>query len=266
MRVLLVENERVGLNQIDAILKGGGIHIERTNTGRYALDLLAYYNFDIVVISLALPDMPGSTLISRMREARHNTPVLAFSRSLHIDPKLKALTAGADDVVDQNIEPAELLARVSAIVRRYRGQNQTKLQVGAITLDTESQAVLASGIVVSLTAKEFGLLYFLMQRKNTVLSKQAILVNLYGGMNEPEIKIVDIFICKLRKKLAVAGSSNVISTVWGCGYTIRDRLGSVPNASVTAALIHRPSEVGHGGAVLAERCTVGGDRAIASAS
>ena len=232
MRVLLVEYDQSRAAQLAVFLKAEGVHVETTDTSEEALDLVRHYEFDLMLLNLAMPNMPGSSVISRMRAARRDTPVLAFSKAISTEPRLKALAAGADDVVDLMIDRSELLARMRAIVRRSRGHSQPKIQVGAVTLDIEQQQVVADGKTVSLTAKEFAILHLLMQRKNMVLTKEAILTNLYDGMDEPEPKIIDVFICKLRKKLAAAGVTDVVGTVWGRGYTVRDQS---ENRDTTAA-------------------------------
>ena len=223
MRVLLVEHDRGRAAQLAVFLKAEGVHLETTDTGEEALDLVRHYEFDLMLLNLALPDMPGSSVISRMRAARRDTPVLAFSKAVSTEPRLKALAAGADDVVDLMIDRSELFARMRAILRRSRGHSQPKIQVGAVTLDIEQQQVVAKGKTLSLTGTEFAILQLLMVRKNTVMTKEAILINIYGGRDEPEPKIIDVFICKLRKKLAEAGVIDVVGTVWGRGYTVRDQ-------------------------------------------
>ena len=232
VRVLLVENDQPRAAQLGTFLKAQGIHVEAINTGEEALDLVRHYEFDLMLLNLALLDMQGSSVISRMRAARHNTPVLAFSKAVSNEPRLKALVAGADDVVDLMIDRSELLARMRAIVRRSRGHSQPKIQIRAVTLDLEQQEVVANGTTLSLTGKEFAILHLLMMRKNMVLTKEAILTNLYSGVDEPEPKIIDVFICKLRKKLAGAGVTDVVGTVWGRGYTVRDQSEdrNTPNA------------------------------------
>ena len=186
-----------------------------------ALELLRHYEYDMVLLNLVLPDMDGARMIGRIRGSGIATPVLALCgrRNRHGVPA--AFGAGADDVVDECIDRTELIARMHAIVRRTRGHSQSTLQVGGLSLDLERREVTANGIPVALTGKEFELLQLLVLRKNLILTKDAMLNQLYGGLDEPEVKIIDVFICKIRKKLARAGLDNVIATVWGRGYTIQ---------------------------------------------
>ena len=220
MRVLLVENHARYVKALGATLKTDGISVELASTGEDALDLLRHYEFDLVLLSLFMPDMEGSTLIARIRSAGHETPILALSNLQQA--RVRALSAGADDVVEHDIDHAELVARIRAIVRRTRGYSKPMLQIGALTLHVDSHEISANGHHVHLTGKEFALLQLMVLRRNMILTKETILTNLYGGMDEPELKIIDVFVYKLRNKLAKAGLSNVIRTVWGRGYTIRD--------------------------------------------
>ena len=223
VRVLLVENERANSALITALLRAEGMHVEATDIAEEALKLVRHYDLDLVMLSLTLPDMPGSTIISRMRATRCDAPILAFSKVVSTELRLKALAAGADDVVERTINQTELLARMHAIVRRTQGHSQPQIQIGAIILRLEQHEVVADSKVISLTSKEFAILQLLMIRKNTVLSKEAILTHLYGCIDDLEIKIIDVFVRKIRKKVTSAGFADIIGTVWGRGYTVRDR-------------------------------------------
>jgi two-component system cell cycle response regulator CtrA len=222
MRVLLVESALAVARKLIGSLAVQGLRTEMVGTGEDALELLRLYEFDIVVLNLTLPDMDGSKMVRRMRTARLQTPVLALSSRFQARQRVEALMAGADDVVDGNIDVTELVARMTAIIRRSRGYSHAVLEIGPVTLDLERREVLANGSIIPLTGKEFDILQLLMLRKNMVMTKEAILAQLYGGLDEPEPKIIDVFVCKIRRKLALAGLQNVIGTVWGRGYTIQD--------------------------------------------
>ena len=116
---------------------------------------------------------------------------------------------------------SELVARIKAIVRRSKGHSQPGLQVGPMLLNLDTNEVSIDGTRVHLTGKEYSILELLTLRRGMVLTKEAFLNHLYGGLDEPEMKIIDVFICKLRKKLAAAGAPNLIGTVWGRGYIMR---------------------------------------------
>ncbi len=176
----------------------------------------------MVVLDLMLPDIEGFEVVRRMRQARNDTPVLVLSGLGRPEAKVKALGMGADDFMTKPFDRAELLARMQAVVRRSKGFSQPMLRLGPVELNLDRREVTVHGQAVHLTGKEYAILELLVLRKGMVLTKEAFLNHLYGGMDEPEMKIIDVFVCKLRKKLALAGAGNVIGTVWGRGYTIRE--------------------------------------------
>ena len=225
MRVLLVEDDLAAARGISLMLKAGGMVVDIADTGEEACELVRHYDYDIVALDLMLPDMEGYEVVRRMRAARVETPVLVLSGLSRPQAKVKALGMGADDFMSKPFDKAELLARMQAIVRRSKGFSQPMLRIGALQLNLDSREVLANGKLVHLTGKEYAILELLVLRKGMVLTKEAFLNHLYGGMDEPEMKIIDVFICKLRKKLAQAGAGNLIGTVWGRGYMMRDPQG-----------------------------------------
>ncbi len=223
MRVLLVEDDITTARGISLMLKTGGAVIDQAETGEEALELVRHYDYDVVVLDLMLPDMEGYDVVRRMRAARIETPVLILSGLSRPQAKVKGLAMGADDFLTKPFDKAELLARLQAVVRRSKGFSQPALKVGPLQLNLDSREVMVDGTTVHLTGKEYAILELLVLRKGMVLTKEAFLNHLYGGMDEPEMKIIDVFICKLRKKLAQAGADNIIGTVWGRGYMLREQ-------------------------------------------
>jgi two-component system cell cycle response regulator CtrA len=207
------------------MLKSGGAVVDEADTGEEALELVRHYDYDIVVLDLMLPDMEGYDVVRRMRAGRIDVPVLILSGLSRPQAKVKGLGAGADDFITKPFDKAELVARMQAIVRRSKGFSQPSLRVGSLKLNLDSREVLVGDQPVHLTGKEYAILELLVLRKGMVLTKEAFLNHLYGGMDEPEMKIIDVFICKLRKKLQLAGVDNLIGTVWGRGYMLRETAG-----------------------------------------
>ena len=206
------------------MLKSGGAVVDVADTGEEALELVRHYDYDIVVLDLLLPDMDGYDVVRRMRSGRNGVPINAYCQGLSSpQAKVKGLGAGADDYLTKPFDKAELIARVHAVVRRSKGFSQPALRVGSLLLNQDSHDVTVASRPVQLTGKEFAILELMVLRKGMVLTiKEAFLNHLYGGMDEPELKIIDVFICKLRKKLAQSGADNLIETVWGRGYMIRE--------------------------------------------
>ena len=222
MRVLLVEDDLTAARGVTLMLKTQGMIVDAADTGEEALELARLYDYDIVILDLMLPDMEGYEVVRRLRAARQNTPVLILSGLSRPDAKVKGFGLGADDFIVKPFDAQELIARIQAIVRRAKGFAQPNVAVGNLTLDLGAREASVSGRPVHLTGKEYAILELLTLRKGMVMTKEAFLNHLYGGMDEPEVKIIDVFICKLRKKLAQAGCDELIGTVWGRGYVLRD--------------------------------------------
>jgi two-component system cell cycle response regulator CtrA len=227
MRVLLVEDDTIVARGITLALKGASMIVDAADTGEEALELARLYDYDIVVLDLMLPDMEGYEVVRKLRAARIETPVLILSGLTRPQAKVRGFGMGADDYITKPFDQQELVARIQAIVRRAKGFSQPTLSVGPLTLNLGSREVLVEGRSVHLTGKEYAVLELLTLRKGVVLTKEAFLNHLYGGMDEPEVKIIDVFICKLRKKLAQAGAAELIGTVWGRGYVLRDPSGGL---------------------------------------
>lgn len=227
MRVLLVEDDTIVARGVTLALKAAAMIVDTADTGEEALELGRLYDYDIVVLDLMLPDMEGYEVVRRLRAARLETPVLILSGLTKPQAKVRGFGMGADDYITKPFDQQELIARIQAIVRRAKGFSQPTLSVGPLTLNLGSREVLVDGRSIHLTGKEYAVLELLTLRKGIVLTKEAFLNHLYGGMDEPEVKIIDVFICKLRKKLALAGAAELIGTVWGRGYVLRE-----PNSSL----------------------------------
>ncbi len=236
MRVLLVEDEASASKAITIMLSSHGAVVDQTDTGEEALELVRRYDYDIVVLDLILPDMEGYEVVRRMRAGRVETPVLILSGLNRPNAKVKGFGMGADDYITKPFDKDELVARIQAVIRRSKGYSQPVLRIGNLQLNLDSREVEADGQPVHLTGKEYAILELLVLRRGMVLTKEAFLSHLYGGIDEPEMKIIDVFICKLRKKLAQAGAGSLIGTVWGRGYMMRD-----PNsqAALSAASLHQ---------------------------
>ncbi|MBL4692111.1 MAG: response regulator transcription factor [Magnetovibrio sp.] len=223
MRVLLVEDDPAMAQSLELMLKSASMVVDKTDLGEDGLEIGKLYDYDIIILDLMLPDMDGLEVLRRLRDSRVETPVLILSGQTEPEIKVKGLGSGADDYLTKPFNKEELLARIQAIVRRSQGHSQSIITTGKLAVNLDSSMVEASGKPVHLTGKEYGILELLSLRKGTTLTKEMFLNHLYGGMDEPELKIIDVFICKLRKKLSDAtDGDNYIETVWGRGYVLRD--------------------------------------------
>ncbi|HEV2263021.1 MAG TPA: response regulator transcription factor [Stellaceae bacterium] len=227
MRVLLIEDDSATAASIEMMLKSEGFICDTTDLGEDGLEIGKLYDYDIIVLDLMLPDIDGYEVLRRLRAARVRTPILILSGLNELDNKIKGLGFGADDFLGKPFDRRELIARIQAIVRRAKGHSESVIRTGKLTVNLDSRTVEADGAPLHLTGKEYGILELLSLRKGTTLTKEMFLNHLYGGMDEPELKIIDVFVCKLRKKLATATSGeNYIETVWGRGYVLRDPPGA----------------------------------------
>ena len=223
MRVLLVEDDVNTKESIELMLKSSGMVVDSTDLGEDGLEIGKLYDYDIIILDIMLPDMNGFEVLRRLRDAKVRTPVLILSGLTEAENKVKGLGSGADDYLTKPFNRDELLARIQAIVRRSAGHSQSIIDTGKLSVNLDAQTVDVNGTPIHLTGKEYGILELLSLRKGTTLTKEMFLNHLYGGMDEPELKIIDVFICKLRKKLSLAtDGDNYIETVWGRGYALRD--------------------------------------------
>ena len=234
MRVLLIEGDLTTARGLTLFLKSHGAVVDHIDVGEEGVELARRYDYDLVLLDLTLPDIDGFEVLRRLRTGRIDTPVLVMSTLTRPQANVKAFGCGADDVIAKPFDTAELLARMQAIIRRSKGYAQPTLWIGPVQLKLDVREVSVNGTSVHLTGKEYAILELLVLRRGMVLTKEAFLCHLYGGMDEPEAKIIDVFICKLRRKLSDAGAPSVIGTVWGRGYTVRDPVTRPVTAPVTA--------------------------------
>jgi two-component system, cell cycle response regulator CtrA len=223
MRVLLIEDDAGTAKSIELMLKAESFNVYTTELGEEGVDLGKVYEYDIILLDLNLPDMSGYEVLRSLRLGKVATPVLILSGLASIEDKIKGLGLGADDFLSKPFHKDELVARIHAIVRRSKGHAQSVISIGDLVVNLDSKLVEVQGNRVQLTGKEYQMLELLVLRKGSTLTKEMFLNHLYGGMDEPELKIVDVFICKLRKKLSNAsGGKEYIETVWGRGYNIQE--------------------------------------------
>jgi two-component system, cell cycle response regulator CtrA len=223
MRVLLIEDDGATAHSIELMLKSESLNVYATDLGEEGVDLGKLYDYDIILLDLNLPDMSGFEVLRSLRMAKVKTPILILSGITTIEHKVKALCIGADDYLTKPFHKNELIARTHAIVRRSQGHAQSVVQTGDLIVNVDAKTVHIKQVRVNLTIKEYQMLELLSLRRGTTITKEMFLSQLYCGMDEPEIKIIDVFMCKIRKKLATASNGKeYIETVWGRGYLLRE--------------------------------------------
>lgn len=240
MRVLLVEDDSSTAKAIELSLASEGIICDTTELGEEGLEIGKIYDYDIIILDLMLPDIDGYEVLRRFRAARITTPILILSGLSGPDQKIKGLGYGADDYLTKPFNKGELIARIQAIVRRSKGHSDSVIRTGKLSVNLDTRSVEVDSKPLHLTSKEYAILELLSLRKGSTLTKEMFLNHLYGGVDEPELKIIDVFVCKLRKKLTIAaGGENYIDTVWGRGYVLKEFDGKL----VDEASLEAPEEV-----------------------
>jgi len=223
MRVLLIEDDSATARSVELMLKSDSFNVHATDLGEEGVDLAKRYDHDIILLDLNLPDMSDFQVLRSLRVCKVTTPILILSGLSGIEDKIKGLGFGADDYMTKPFDRDELVARIHAIVRRSKGHAQSIIQTGDLVINLGLKTVEVNAQRVHLTTKEYQMLELLSLRKGRTLTKEQFLNSLYGGMEEPQQKILDVFMCRLRKKLAYAsGGKDYIETVWGRGYALRE--------------------------------------------
>lgn len=226
-QILLIEDEPSVVRSIELLLREEGATVAVAETGADGILLAGSREFDIIILDLMLPDIYGYEVLGRLRAAKIETPVLVLSGIADTDSKVDALAQGADDYMVKPFDGRELVARIGSVLRRSREPPTSIVRVGRLVIDLQHYTATVGDRSMHLSPKEFGILELLATRRGEALQKDAILRHLYGGMDEPAAKIVDVFICKLRKKLAAASGGDIrIETIWGFGYVLRDQGGA----------------------------------------
>jgi two-component system, cell cycle response regulator CtrA len=223
VRVLLIEDDFATAHAIELVLKLENFDCRTTCLGEEGFNLGKLNDYDIILLDLNLPDISGFEVLRSLRTSNVRTPILILSGLADIADKVRSFGFGADDYMTKPFHKDELVVRIHAVVRRSKAPPQSVINTGELCVNLDAKTVEMSGTPVPLTGKEYQILEFLSLRKGTTLTKEMFLNHLYGGMDEPELKIIDVFICKLRKKLANASNGkDYIETVWGRGYVLRE--------------------------------------------
>ena len=189
--------------------------VDETNDSQEVLDLIKFYEYDAILLRLSEERPSEVELIRKLRLAKVRAPIVAVARSMTESARLRILQAGADDLIVNALSHEEVFMKMQNLIRRSRGFQDSSLCIGSVEINMNAKKIFAKGKPVTLTKKEYQIAEILALRKGAVLSKEAILDHLYGGLDEPNPKIIDVFICKIRKKLQSMGVEDFIETNWG---------------------------------------------------
>jgi len=224
MRILVVDDERPLLEQLQRTLEGQRYMVETAIDGEEALDKLFAAPFDLVILDIMMPKIDGLTVLEEIRKAGITTPVLLLTAKGDIDDRIKGLDSGADDYLGKPFSMNELLARIRALFRRSGNQIDPVLQVKDIRLNTISREVTRGGTSIELTPKEFSILEFLLYNKNRAVSRFNVAEHVWGDAFDPFTmsNFVDVHIKNLRRKIGDSGHGMIIRTIRGIGLIIKD--------------------------------------------
>jgi two-component system, cell cycle response regulator CtrA len=224
MRVLLVEENQATAASLLARLVPFRVDADMAGSPPAALELLRTYDYDAVVLQSEMPGAREFAFLRSLRGARPeiaDVPVLVVT-SVATAQRVALLDAGADDVLPASVDPGEIAARLRAVVRRGHGFCRSAVEAGGAVLDMAGRTLTVDGERLHLAPREYALLELLFLRRGVVQGKAAVMNHLYGASDGPELKAVDVLVCKLRKKLAQAGVPDLVCTVWGSGYVLRE--------------------------------------------
>lgn len=222
MRVLLIEDDEKIAAFVAKGLREAGYAVDVAHDGERGFELGVENSYDAAVVDLTLPGVDGLTWIEKMRERGDATPVLILSAKHTVDDRIRGLQAGGDDYMTKPFSFSEVLARVQALIRRStRATESTVLSFEDLEMDLLAHVVRRDGVALDLRPKEFALLEYLLRHQGRIVSKTAILENVYGYHFDPQTNVVDVLVHRLRSKVDKGFDQKLIHTVRGAGYVLR---------------------------------------------
>lgn len=219
MRILLIIDNKKSAHHIEAALKDHGTRADIATDREDGLQLAKLFEYDLIVVDHEVGRRTAGECLRNLRANGITKPVIALVMSGNHRTVADLLDLGADDCIVAPYHPLELAARASAIVRRWKGDTSSIIQIGDVRVDTVDKIVTIDGEHVNFTKKEYEMFELLVLNRQKVVSPEMILSHLYSGHDEPTKKIVDVFLCKIRRKLAPSATT-VITTKWGHGFII----------------------------------------------
>ncbi len=220
MRILVVEDEEKLAEILVRGLKAEGYQVETALTAGDGLDLVEQSHYDLLLLDLQLPDYPGTALLRKLRQQRHDLPVLVLTARADLESKIENFDNGADDYLTKPFAFAELLMRVRALLRRGPAIKSSLLRVADLELDRLTHQVRRAGQKIELSPKEFSLLEYFMLNAGRALSRSMIIDRVWDQSFEGLTNIVDVYVAQLRRKIDESFEPKLIRTIRGLGYSI----------------------------------------------
>lgn len=222
MRLLIAEDEKDLNRVISKRLENEGYSVDRCFDGGEALDFLAVGEFDAVIMDIMMPVMSGLDVLRKIRSKKDNTPVLLLTAKDSIEDRVTGLDAGAQDYLVKPFAFEELLARIRVMTRNAAGSTTDVFEVADLSLDAKSHIVKRGGVDISLSAKEFDILEYMIRNKGVVLSREKIENHVWNFDYSGGTNVVDVYIRYLRKKIDDDYDNKLIHTIRGKGYILRE--------------------------------------------
>lgn len=219
MRVLVAEDELKILAFVQHALKEQGFDVVCVSNGDEALSLAQAEHFDVLVLDIMLPGRDGLSIVRRLREQKHATPIVVITARSALEERLEGLNLGADDYLTKPFYVEELIARIHAVLRRSSAERSSILQAGELTVNLLTRVVRVAGREVELTAREFSLLEYLLRSAGRVVPRTQLIEHIWGYDFDPGSNVVDVTVQRLRRKLEPHG--DLVETVRGVGYRLR---------------------------------------------
>jgi len=223
MRILVIEDDKKIASFVSKGLKEAGFAVDVAHDGVDGLHLGLTEPYDAAVVDIMLPGLDGLSLIERLRTRKITTPVIILSAKRSVDDRVRGLQTGGDDYMTKPFSFSELLARIQALIRRSsRISEPSTLTAGDLALDLLTRQVTRKGEDISLPAREFALLEYLVRNKNRIVSKTSILEHVYDYSFDPQTNVVDVLVCRVRNKIDRDFDPKMIHTVRGMGYVLKE--------------------------------------------
>lgn len=224
MRILIIEDEKSLRNILEKRLKDAGYSVDTCDNGEDGKYFIESTDYDAVLLDIMIPKIDGLTLLRYIREKQNKTPVMLLTAKDSIEDRVKGLDYGADDYLIKPFSFDELLARLRVLMRRQYNNVTNTFEIGGLTLDTMSRSVKRDGNIIDLSNKEFAILEYLIQNKETVLSRKQIEEHIWSYDYEGGSNVIDVYIRYLRKKIDDGYENKLIHTVRGYGYVLKETI------------------------------------------
>jgi DNA-binding response OmpR family regulator len=224
MRILVVEDEKKVASFIKKGLEEEYYSVDTAFDGKEGLHLALSEEYDLIILDVMLPLKDGFSVLKELRQENVSTPVLFLTAKESLTNKVEGLNLGADDYLTKPFSFEELVARIRALFRRASGTKTIELKAGDLILDTQTHKVLRGDNEITLTPKEYSILEYLIRNKNKIVSRTILTEHVYDYHFDTDTNVIDVYINKLRNKIDKGSSRQLLFTVRGVGYTIKDEL------------------------------------------